>query len=118
MFPVDRYDWKFFHPDIVQKLRKLWSEENYKIVVFTNQNGLGKSVQTSAKTKEFQLKVEKVVEELKIPVQVFAATQQDIFRKPAPGMWNVLVKEVSPNTSLWPFVILSMETSFSLMEWF
>ncbi|CAH0391580.1 unnamed protein product [Bemisia tabaci] len=95
VFPVDRYDWKFFHPDIVQKLRKLWSEENYKIVVFTNQNGLGKSVQTSAKTKEFQLKVEKVVEELKIPVQVFAATQQDIFRKPAPGMWNVLVKEMN-----------------------
>jgi bifunctional polynucleotide phosphatase/kinase len=91
VFPVDYKDWKISCPEVTKTLRML-SNDGYKIVIFTNQGGIG-----SKKVNEnsFKEKVENIINVIKIPIQVFVATQGDIYRKPAPGMWNTFVSDVS-----------------------
>lgn len=90
VFPIDHKDWKIYCPEVTKSLRQL-SNEGYKIVIFTNQGGIG-----SKKVNEdlFKQKVENIIEVIKTPVQVFVATQNDIYRKPAPGMWNAFISDV------------------------
>lgn len=90
VFPTDYKDWKINCPEVTKSLRQL-SNDDYKIVIFTNQGGIG-----SKKVNEdlFKQKVENIIEVIKTPVQVFVATQNDIYRKPAPGMWNTFISDV------------------------
>lgn len=85
-FPKDPDDWVLNINSIPQKLQKL-SEKGYKIVIFTNQSGLGND---SSKIKGYKGKIQAVVAKLSVPTQVFIATSKSIYRKPAPGMWNTL----------------------------
>ncbi|XP_026283681.1 uncharacterized protein F21D5.5 [Frankliniella occidentalis] len=89
VFPQYPDDWKILWPEIPTKLQKL-QKDGYKIVIFTNQAGISRG-KTSA--KEIQQKIEKIVATLNIPMQAFVATGDTIFRKPAPGMWDFLLKQ-------------------------
>ena len=72
VFPLNHEDWKLlFEPQVKQKVQKLFHEENYKIVIITNQNGLGTGKLTES---DFKQKVESIVNTLGVPVQLFAAT--------------------------------------------
>ncbi|KAJ8928964.1 hypothetical protein NQ314_018401 [Rhamnusium bicolor] len=86
-FPKNGDDWEFYFHNIPYHLKKLY-EENFKIVFFTNQSGLGKD---PYKIKEFKRKVENILTKISLPIQVFFATGKTIYRKPLPGMWNTLV---------------------------
>lgn len=90
VFPIDNEDWKIYCLKIIKSIKTL-SNNGYKIVIFTNQGGIG-----SKKVNEnlFKEKIENIISMIKTPVQVFVATSDDIYRKPAPGMWNVLVSNV------------------------
>lgn len=90
VFPIDFKDWKINSPEVTKSLRQL-SNDGYKIVIFTNQGGVG-----NKKVNEdlFKQKVENIIEVIKTPVQVFVATKNDIYRKPAPGMWNTFISDV------------------------
>lgn len=90
VFPTDCNDWKINSLEISKTIRTL-SENNYKIVIFTNQGGIGRYNVDEISFKE---KIENIFNEIKTPVQVFVATHNDIYRKPAPGMWNILVSDV------------------------
>lgn len=90
VFPIDNKDWKINYPEVTKTIRTL-SDDGYKIVIFTNQGGLGKK---KVNEKSFKEKVENIIDVIKTPVQVFVATQSDIYRKPAPGMWNTFVSDV------------------------
>lgn len=87
-FPKDPTDWVFNYSDLPKKLQKLG--ESHKIAFFTNQSGIGKD---SGKIKGFKGKIESIIQKIGIPVQVFVATGRSIYRKPAPGMWNVLLSK-------------------------
>ncbi|XP_011299575.1 uncharacterized protein F21D5.5 isoform X2 [Fopius arisanus] len=88
VFPKDLNDWKILFPGIPGKLKELHSD-GYKIVIFTNQGGLGLG---KSKPNDFKQKIERVVKRLAVPIQVFIATARDSYRKPVTGMWDRLVK--------------------------
>lgn len=89
-FPKGAEDWRFAFPEVPKKLRA-FNTDKYKIVIFTNQAGIGLG---KLKINEFKPKIEKIICELDIPVQVFVSTGKGVYRKPAPGMWDSLCKEV------------------------
>jgi bifunctional polynucleotide phosphatase/kinase len=90
VFPVDENDWQIHNSEVVTSINKL-SNDGYKIVIFTNQGGISK---LKVNFVTFKIKIENICKVLKVPVQVFIATEKDINRKPAPGMWNILVSDV------------------------
>lgn len=68
VFPRDHNDWKLLYSDVPGKLKKIYNE-GFKIVIFTNQRGLGLG---KSKHSDFKQKIEKVVTRLGIPVQVIS----------------------------------------------
>ncbi|KAL2715400.1 uncharacterized protein V1478_015098 [Vespula squamosa] len=87
VFPKDCDDWQLLFSEVPKKLKQLY-EDGYKVVIFTNQAALGTG---KVKIQDFKIKIEKVVQKLGVPTQVFISIGKDIYRKPAPGMWNELV---------------------------
>lgn len=90
VYPQNEADWKINFPEVIKVIRKL-SADGYKIVLFTNQAGIGKM---KINEETFKEKIENIVDTIKTPVQVFVATQNDIYRKPAPGMWSIFLCNV------------------------
>ncbi|CAG2060732.1 unnamed protein product, partial [Timema podura] len=86
VFPKDVHDWKIAFSEVPGKLKQLW-RDNYKIVILTNQAGIGRG---SVKPQDFKGKLMKIIAKLGVPVQAFVSTGKGIYRKPAPGMWNSL----------------------------
>ena len=71
-------------------------QDGYKIVIITNQSGVKAGKIT---VKDLKTKLEAVVAALGVPVQVLAATDTSIYRKPNTGMWEYLETEVSTISS-------------------
>lgn len=87
-FPIDSNDWKWLFPEIIPKLRQL-AEDNYHLVVFTNQKGL-----SSKKTppKDLEIKFQAIRQELLIHIDFVASSKDDYYRKPLTGMWDFLLE--------------------------
>ncbi|XP_033342825.2 polynucleotide kinase 3'-phosphatase isoform X1 [Megalopta genalis] len=86
VFPKDYDDWQIIYSEVPGKLKKLHSD-GYKIVIFTNQSGLG-SARLNAKS--FKNKIKNIVQRIGLPIQVFIATGHNVYRKPSIGMWQKL----------------------------
>lgn len=82
-FPKDADDWLILYPQVGPTLQKLF-KDNYKIVIFTNQNGIEKG---HTKADDIRKKVANIAKELKVEMQVFVATSEDEYRKPGSKMW-------------------------------
>ncbi|KAK3346958.1 polynucleotide kinase 3 phosphatase-domain-containing protein [Lasiosphaeria hispida] len=92
----DAADWKWWHHSVPGRLRELYNDEEYQVVIFTNQGGLTlhpdpkskppKSLQN--RVASFKQKCSVVLSQLDLPVTLYAATGKDMYRKPRPGMWN------------------------------
>lgn len=89
-FLDDDDDYQMCSLEVTKSIKKL-SDDGYKIVMFTYQGDI-----VGNKEKENTLKntIENIPKLIKTPVQVFIATQKDIYKMPAPGMWNILVSDV------------------------
>lgn len=86
-FAKDAADWIFWHDTkIVEKMKQL-ADEGYKIVIFTNQNGisLGKTQAAHIKTK-----IQNLSKTIGVKLQAFIASADDKYRKPAITMWEML----------------------------
>ncbi|ORZ03995.1 polynucleotide kinase 3 phosphatase-domain-containing protein [Syncephalastrum racemosum] len=81
--PKDMHDWRWWHPSVPSTLTRL-HDDGYRLVVFSNQNGLN----SDARVKAFKSKVEAVLGQLSVPVDLLAAMHKDIYRKPMTGMWE------------------------------
>ena len=88
LFPIDKNDWDFLYDSIPSKLLSLY-QNDYSIVVITNQMGISKG---KVKKSDFEFKIKKIYEKLKIPILFLAATEDDKFRKPRIGSWRYLKK--------------------------
>ncbi|GMS96311.1 hypothetical protein PENTCL1PPCAC_18486, partial [Pristionchus entomophagus] len=90
VFPVDTTDWKFWSDGVAGKLRDLHEKEETKLVIFTNQKGLmTKKVDKGA----FKKKIEAIVRNAKVPIQVFISIGDASYRKPMTGMWDHFTKQ-------------------------
>lgn len=95
-FPINADDWELNFPTIPLTLRKLY-EDDYKIVFFTNQSGIGND---SVKLKDFKQKIENILKTVSVPLQVFVALGKNFYRKPMPGMWNTLREFKNDNAEI------------------
>ncbi|KAI9734723.1 MAG: hypothetical protein M1818_006710 [Claussenomyces sp. TS43310] len=112
-FSSDAQDWRWWHPTVPRILRKLYHEEGYEVKAFnikTNQlsslsylvaiisNQAGIAMKPDRKLPKAQItrlasfksKVTSVLNQLDLPISIYAATEKDIYRKPRPGMWKEL----------------------------
>ncbi|XP_014281637.1 uncharacterized protein F21D5.5 [Halyomorpha halys] len=85
VFAKDFDDWELWNDCIKIILRNL-NANDFKIIIFTNQAGLG-TVSGKRKVDGFQKKIENILNLLDVPVQVFIAVSNGLYRKPSPGMW-------------------------------
>jgi bifunctional polynucleotide phosphatase/kinase len=46
-----------------------------------------------AKLPAFKAKATAVLKQLNLPINIYAATEKDIFRKPRTGMWTALLED-------------------------
>lgn len=88
-FPRDNDDWELLFSNVKSKLKEKY-DENYKLVIFTNQGAMGDD---DFKRIDFQRKLENIIKRINLPIHVFIATGHSIYRKPVPGMWFVLTLE-------------------------
>lgn len=87
VFPTNTSDWRLLFPEVSSKLKQ-FSAEGFKIVFITNQKGIAKG---KVRIQDFKKKVEAIVKELGIPIQVLISTGCGIYRKPVVGMWLYLL---------------------------
>ncbi|KAK4096599.1 PNK3P-domain-containing protein [Parathielavia hyrcaniae] len=95
-FVDDPADWKWWHHSVPERLLKLYNEEGYRVVIFTNQGGLTLHPDSKVKGPKsaknrvttFKQKCNAVLSQLGIPITLYAATGKDIYRKPRVGMWT------------------------------
>ncbi|KAK9802663.1 hypothetical protein WJX73_002423 [Symbiochloris irregularis] len=95
-WPVDANDFKLFNKRVPAKLKEIL-DEGYKIVIFSNQGSIKQALEGKASEKA-RGRADNIMAELGIPAHVFYATandkiEDDLFRKPRPGMWDLLVRE-------------------------
>ncbi|KAK8134154.1 hypothetical protein PG984_006166 [Apiospora sp. TS-2023a] len=95
-------DWKWWNSTVPTKLKQMYAEDNYRIIILSNQAGLKLHRDPKAKgpknlgkdgVENFKQKCNAVLAQLDIPTSVYAATSQDIYRKPRTGMWKELCKD-------------------------
>jgi bifunctional polynucleotide phosphatase/kinase len=84
VFPKGRTDWVWLFPEVPKKLKALHAEGK-KVVIFSNQVGIGSGTTLA---KDIRGKILDLQKELGFPFQAFVATQEDLHRKPATLMWD------------------------------
>lgn len=114
----DAADWKWWHHSVPSRLRQLYNEEEYvfemspiaqyeahicryQVVVFTNQGGLTLHPDPKSKAPkslksrvaDFKQKCNSILAHFDIPITLYAATAQDIYRKPRAGMWREMKED-------------------------
>ncbi|CAL7941007.1 unnamed protein product [Xylocopa violacea] len=86
VFPKHYDDWELIYHNVSAKLKELYNND-YKIVVFTNQASIGSG---KLNANLFKNKLKNITGKINIPIQIFIATGHNIYRKPATGMWKKL----------------------------
>jgi len=92
--------WSLLFDNIPQKLKEL-HDQNFKLVIFTNQSEIGKMTKAETRAKyvaEKKGRLSAFVDRIGLPFQIFVATAKekgDPYRKPAKGMWDYLVANMN-----------------------
>eukprot|EP00128_Syssomonas_multiformis_P012929 Colp12_sorted_trinity150504_noHs@21908 len=89
-------DWQLAFNVIPKRLAE-YTGQGFKIVILSNQSTIGKGKMTP---KQFQQKAEAVIQQLGVPVDVLAATQSDMYRKPATGMFDHFLAHCNAGTQI------------------
>lgn len=100
-FGDDASDWKWWDRSVPTKLRSMYKDEGYRIVILSNQAGLTLHPDPNSKgpktpkdrVSPFKQKASDILTQLNIPTTLYAATGKDIFRKPRTGMWTELCED-------------------------
>ncbi|OCL12378.1 PNK3P-domain-containing protein [Glonium stellatum] len=97
-FGRDATDWKWWHSSVPGALRSL-HKDGYLVAVLSNQGGISlrsdsKTVKSDLKRlADFKAKVSAVLNQLDLPIGVYAATARDQYRKPRIEMWQELLRD-------------------------
>ena len=87
-FPKNENDWMLLNKNIPEILQK-YLKNGYKIIIFSNQAGISRG---HTDMTEWKNKLSALQRELNLPIQVFAATKIDYYRKPSVGMWELMLR--------------------------
>lgn len=88
---IDADDWQWWNPCIPEKLRAL-SNQGYHLVIFSNQGRLTTASGSEAPEAQlFKKKVASILTLLDVPLTIYVACANDIYRKPRIGMWEEMV---------------------------
>ncbi|KAJ5084375.1 hypothetical protein NUU61_008954 [Penicillium alfredii] len=93
VFPKSATDWRWWHAAVPGRLREL-NSEGFQVVILSNQKKISiqkdlKGGRSDSKSLAmFKEKITAVMTELDIPLSVYAATTDPLYRKPRPGMWR------------------------------
>ena len=83
--PKNKDDWVYCYDTVCSKLNQL-HQDNYDIIIFSNQSSLDKS-----EKKELILtRIENFLKQTKIPINIMISKKDDKYRKPNTGMWDEL----------------------------
>ena len=85
-FPINSNDWIWLYDNIITKIQELYTKK-YCIIFVSNQAIL----KTEEQLLGWQNKLNKMIQELDIPVLVYASLKKDKFRKPLPFIWRELI---------------------------
>lgn len=89
-FPKDKDDWKFIDSNIISRINSLI---DYNVVIFTNQKGLDKKLGL----EHFKEKIMNIIKSFNVNISVFISYQDDFYRKPLTGMWDLLSDIINPD---------------------
>jgi bifunctional polynucleotide phosphatase/kinase len=95
-FPVNKNDWKFLYDTtILEKLKELYNND-YCIIFISNQGGIKSETQTNDWTEKMQNVAAEIqkYEKNNIPISIYAATSDYLYRKPLPKLWNAILDEL------------------------
>jgi bifunctional polynucleotide phosphatase/kinase len=92
-FPIDKNDWVMLYDNTITTLNK-YHIDGYCIIFISNQSGIKDN---NEKLTEWTSKIDNVVEQLNIPVCVFASIEKDMFRKPLPTLWYFIKQQIELN---------------------
>ncbi|XP_050216531.1 polynucleotide 3'-phosphatase ZDP isoform X2 [Mercurialis annua] len=104
--------WKLMYPSIPAKLQSLY-KDGYKLVIFTNESNIDRwknKRQVAVDSKVGRLN--NFIRCVNVPIQVFIACGysigkvEDPFRKPKPGMWQIMEKHFNSD------ITIDMDQSF------
>jgi DNA 3'-phosphatase len=70
VFPVSRDDWRWWHPSVEHRLKELYHDGGWNIVIFSNQSGVS---QGRKAPDEIAGKISDISEKLGIPISAFLA---------------------------------------------
>jgi bifunctional polynucleotide phosphatase/kinase len=90
--------WKWWDASIPAKLKKLHSD-GYLVIIISNQGNISlkenpKTLQKdTASLVNFKAQVTAILRQLDLPISVYAATEQDKYRKPRVGMWQEMLED-------------------------
>lgn len=79
-------DWKIYDGSIKNKLVKLHND-GYKLVIISNQLGISKG---KVDINILKSKINKLINFLQLNFTIFCATNDDHYRKPRMGLWNLI----------------------------
>ncbi|KAF1839134.1 PNK3P-domain-containing protein [Decorospora gaudefroyi] len=97
-FSRDANDWKWWDSSVPGRLKKL-HEDGFVVVIVSNQGGISlkpdpKTVKSDQKRlADFKAKVTAVLNQLDLPISIYAATSRDEYRKPRTGIWHELLED-------------------------
>jgi len=96
VFPIDEHDWDWAFPEVPHKLKQL-SKDGYDIVIFTNQKNMHvvdnryKGLTVPQRLALITKKIDMLQKNLNIPLSAYVALAGDVFRKPARGMFDLML---------------------------
>ncbi|ESL07925.1 polynucleotide kinase 3'-phosphatase [Trypanosoma rangeli SC58] len=95
VFPRDDpTDWRWLLPVVPQYLRLLY-DAGFMVAILSNQAGIGGRAWNEKKAESVKQKIINMSEALGMPLTVFLATREDVWRKPNVGMWSLLQDHAS-----------------------
>ncbi|KAK9204164.1 hypothetical protein WN943_014422 [Citrus x changshan-huyou] len=98
--------WSLMYPSVPDKLQSLYND-GYKLVIFTNEANIERWKNKRQIAVDSKLgRLNNFIKCVKVPIQVFVACgiasgkAEDPFRKPKPGMWQIMEKYFNSGISI------------------
>ncbi|CAL0303733.1 unnamed protein product [Lupinus luteus] len=105
--------WSLMYPSIPDKLQSLYND-GFKVVIFTNESNIERWKNKRQAAVDSKIgRLNNFIERVKVPIQVFIACgvgnsgkgkaaikEDDPFRKPKPGMWQLMEKHFNSSISI------------------